>query len=720
MNTHSQVLPRWRWAFGLAGVALALLSVVAVPARSFAMTVPLTVSQRTSLASAVFVGTVGAEAPRLRGKDIVTGFGVRTSASLKGQAPRRVDLMGGTMGSREQWVSDQPELDTGKTYLFFLDDQGRAIGGPQGAVEVRNGRLAYTDVSVNDIAGAVTAATLPPQQSRAFPELRTSAGRTAAFAAIDASIAAGATDALAATENTAAATAGPTITAISPDVVAAGTGTTVEIDGTGFGTTPGTLGKIEVMYDPHRGGPFARWRVSPTGWTNTRITFRVPIFFDLGGYPGAAGTGPVRITTASGLFTDSPSLRVTYAFDGDSWDSTPINVYANPDGATPSQADTLAMLQGAISTWASGGFALHYAGLSNASGNAVHGNGVNEISWSNLPAGILAQASWYPDASGHLREQNIVFNTAYTWGDGTSGSYDIQSIALHELGHWIILRDKYSPYDSAQIMYGYGKSGEQKRVLTQAELDGINYVYGSDRLAPTTSVSVVSSGTFLGPWTSGDVTVTLTPPGDANLRGTHYRIDYAAAESISATAAIPFVAEGYHDVMCWSTDDAGNNEVPVHRTVAIDRTAPTSSSDATSTYAGSAAIKFSATDALSGLSKIQWRLVGSPTWTTGTTASFPTSGPYTLEFRALDKAGNAEDPHVVAFDVLLLQPAALQLRTRSRNVKYGTAVSIDGTLSVSGTGLPGQRVGLQSSVNGTTWTTLTTQLTVGGDASRSR
>jgi hypothetical protein len=671
----------------------------------------------------------------------VTGVRIAADPAFKGHETAEVQLLGGAIGSRREFVSDQPALRRGARYLFFLDDQGRPIGGPQGAVEVKDGVLVVTRVTVGDVAEALAATTLSPQQSRAFPELRDASVRAAQFAAIDAQTAPLAQPATTASTGTtaaatgapsidaetapsaqpattvpagttAAATTAPSIDAISPDDVAAGTGvggsgTVVEIDGSGFGTSPG---KVEVAYDPHAGSSFARWRVAPTMWTNTRVTFKVPVFTDSTGYPGAPGTGSVRITTASGVVLDSPALRVGYAFDGDYWASAPSPIIVNPQSQT-----ALSMVQAAIAAWADAGSPVSYGGQTSSPVGPPKGDGTNEIGWGPLSSGTLAQTTWLPDAAGHVVEEHIIFNTMYAWGDGSGVTYDVQSIALHELGHWVVLRDKYSPNDFAQVMYGYASKGVQKRALSPAELDSVRYVYGSDRVAPVTSVSLASSAPMLNSWTSGDVTVTVTPPADANLRATRYRIDYGAAASTTATTELPFTTEGFHDVMVWSTDDAGNNETPSHRSVGIDRTPPTSSSDATTIYAGSATIKLTGSDSLSGLSQLQWRPLGASGWTTNSTITTSSAGTHVLEFRGVDRAGNPEEPHVITFEVLPVEPTALQLSTASQNVMYGTTVSIAGTLTTNGLGLVGQTVQLQTSVNGITRTPGSSHVTtVGG------
>ena len=153
----------------------------------------------------------------------------------------------------------------------------------------------------------------------------------------------------------------------------------------------------------------------------------------------------------------SASLKVTYAFDGSSWASTPVDVYVNPNGA-PSPSAALAMVQDAISTWDGAGFPIQFKGQTASAARIVDGDTINEVGWGTLQDGLLAQTSWMTSGTNTVAEEHIVFNTGYVWADGSNGSFDIQSTALHELGHWIVLRDQYGPGDTNDIMYGYGDS----------------------------------------------------------------------------------------------------------------------------------------------------------------------------------------------------------------------------------------------------------------------
>jgi hypothetical protein len=95
-------------------------------------------------------------------------------------------------------------------------------------------------------------------------------------------------------------------------------------------------------------------------------------------------------------------------------------------------------------------------------------------------AGPIAQATtWSLLKIIYLAK--IDFNSDYTWStSGQSGSYDVQNIATHELGHWLQLNDLYGGSDSEKTMYGYASKGEtKKRSLETDDKNGIKYIYGT-------------------------------------------------------------------------------------------------------------------------------------------------------------------------------------------------------------------------------------------------
>jgi len=69
---------------------------------------------------------------------------------------------------------------------------------------------------------------------------------------------------------------------------------------------------------------------------------------------------------------------------------------------------------------------------------------------------------------------------------------DVQTICVHEMGHWLILRDLYGSADKQKCMYGFGDVGWLKRTPTTEDVDGIRYIYGRapfDVAAPTTTAT---------------------------------------------------------------------------------------------------------------------------------------------------------------------------------------------------------------------------------------
>lgn len=70
-----------------------------------------------------------------------------------------------------------------------------------------------------------------------------------------------------------------------------------------------------------------------------------------------------------------------------------------------------------------------------------------------------------------------VFNKQYNWitdCQSKSGVYDVETVALHEFGHWLCVKDE--PYRSDYVMY-YQYIG-CKRSLTTADKDAIKSIYG--------------------------------------------------------------------------------------------------------------------------------------------------------------------------------------------------------------------------------------------------
>jgi hypothetical protein len=83
-----------------------------------------------------------------------------------------------------------------------------------------------------------------------------------------------------------------------------------------------------------------------------------------------------------------------------------------------------------------------------------------------------------------ITSASIMFDISEQWAtDGRTGAFDVQNIAAHESGHWLMLNDLYSRSCSEETMYGYAAPGETKKTtLGPGDIAGIQTIY---RAQPT-------------------------------------------------------------------------------------------------------------------------------------------------------------------------------------------------------------------------------------------
>jgi len=147
-----------------------------------------------------------------------------------------------------------------------------------------------------------------------------------------------------------------------------------------------------------------------------------------------------------------------------------------------------AAVQAAAATWnaARAAFSFSYAGTTTAT--TYSKNSVNEILWRNFGSGDVIALTYIWGSGSTITECDMEFNDYYTFSTAATppfGRYDVQSVALHEFGHFLCLDDLYNAADSAKVMYGYGSPGTTKRALHADDIAGIQYIYGVLPKAPS-------------------------------------------------------------------------------------------------------------------------------------------------------------------------------------------------------------------------------------------
>ena len=163
-----------------------------------------------------------------------------------------------------------------------------------------------------------------------------------------------------------------------------------------------------------------------------------------------------------------------------------VNVNSQRIGPDTGDAEAfLAAITGAAWTWnlvPEADFNLIYTGETDAVD--VTYNKVNEVVFVDrgeitedgyLQPLAVARVYFFPD--GPIIETDIWVNDAYQWdatGSPDRGKIDLQSVVLHEMGHWLSLGHDN---DSGAVMYPTITLGTLKRVLHDNDRRGIIYIY---------------------------------------------------------------------------------------------------------------------------------------------------------------------------------------------------------------------------------------------------
>jgi hypothetical protein len=126
------------------------------------------------------------------------------------------------------------------------------------------------------------------------------------------------------------------------------------------------------------------------------------------------------------------------------WAQTPVRYFVSDSGVPGVTASDLQNAVGrAFATWAAvptASITYQLAGLTSASPGSDDGASVLGFRMRPDLDRVLAQTSFLVDSStGALVESDIFFNSAFPWSvaaAGEAGRYDLESIALHEIGHF--------------------------------------------------------------------------------------------------------------------------------------------------------------------------------------------------------------------------------------------------------------------------------------------
>ena len=402
------------------------------------------IERAAQAAATVVVGTVVGTHTEQSADGVRTAVRLWVDQTLKGDSAGVITvyvpggrLPGGTAATVDGMASFAP----GEVCCVFADERGWVLGGYQGKLHL--GESGSGDVSATD--------------SAVIERVR------AALAGDDSAPSPGPS------ASVSLAVAGPSIASVRPSSASAGTSSSVTISGSGFGATPG---KVEFALNLYG---IARIRADKIGsWSDTKIVCEVPIG-RIGGSVVSAGSGPLVVTAQNGSQSNPYEFGVPFGYAGVKWETPLVSYLVNTGGKNAAQRESLVDAGAAPWNGARSAFAFVDGALTASTASK---DSKNVVCWSDtIPEGIVAVTSVYTNTSGQITECDMQFNDQISWGDGvTPGTRDVETIATHEMGHWLCLLDQYNAGDAEKVMYGFEVIG-QRRQLTQAEISGIRWIY---------------------------------------------------------------------------------------------------------------------------------------------------------------------------------------------------------------------------------------------------
>ena len=178
--------------------------------------------------------------------------------------------------------------------------------------------------------------------------------------------------------------------------------------------------------------------------------------------------------------------------------------------------------------------------------------------------------------------------------------------------------------------------------------------FAIDASAPST-LAALSGTAGSANWYRSAVGVTLTATDSGSgLAGIQVRKDGGAWATYVSPLSIS--GDGSHSVDYYATDVAGNTEGTRSQSIRIDTVNPSTTVSVSGTVSGNGylspvTVTLSATDAMSGLQTISYRINGGAGWTYTAPFRVAGNGSYQVEYAATDQAGNAETAHVLALEL---------------------------------------------------------------------
>ncbi|MBS1538285.1 MAG: PKD domain-containing protein [Bacteroidetes bacterium] len=503
-----------------------------------------------------------------------------------GLEPKQIEITteGGLYGDEAVRVSPSVNLSIGQTGMFFLQEHTKNndfIGLEPfawGQCIIWYDEQSYTAVdlfknysSINSLTTIITT-----QLGTSYHEIQKFSFKTKVT-------------------DKSARTLAANITGFTPTTVTAGTGTTLTINGSGFGNSYTGAAAVAFKNPDDGGASYSTATANQiVAWTDNQIQVKVPEL---------SGTGTIRVTGVDGTqSTSAGTLTVDYSVFNitDANNAIQQTYLANVNGnggysltfntAFNNNTDANTAFKRALKTWRCNTFVNYAVATGTSSINCNNGtDGINIVTFDDnctLSTGVLGVCYTYWTGCNtiywRLKELDLVFkatapNGGWNFGPGaTSGNkYDFQSVAVHELGHGHQLGHIIA---NGKVMHYAMANGSDIRTLnTVSDIGGGNDVIArsiNNKPCGPTAMTKLTSGTcdvgipptaaFTATPLQGCVPLTVNFTDQSADSPTSWLWDFkndGSATSTSQNSSYTYTVAGTYSVQLTATNASGSNSL---------------------------------------------------------------------------------------------------------------------------------------------------------------
>ncbi|WP_440071155.1 ThuA domain-containing protein [Streptosporangium sp. OZ121] len=283
--------------------------------------------------------------------------------------------------------------------------------------------------------------------------------------------------------------------------------------------------------------------------------------------------------------------------------------------------------------------------------------------------GSLTQGVWHL----RLKKEGTGFKGSYS-SDGTTWTEFSEAVTNTAVG------------DGKVGVYAIGTSQQASKTV-KFDYFRLNGGGTADSTAPVTTATPDPAEPANG-WFTGLVQVSLAGADEAQGSGvdkTEFQLDGGAWTAYLEPVVI--TGDGDHTLAYRSVDKAGNVEEAKTLAVKVDATAPVTTADFLPVGQDTVPVTLAATDATSGVEKIEYAL-DSGDWTPYTTTVDVTGvGDHELRYRATDKAGNVEETKAATIKIEDGAEPTILISGVADGTEYGDSKDLTIAWEVTGPGV---------------------------------